>query len=47
MSKDLIDDRFGRFREIPLALGQTGHKVQGLCLSYSSSKTARPPALYC
>lgn len=35
MSKDLLDDRFGRFREIPLALGQMGHKVQGLCLSYA------------
>jgi len=35
MSKDLIDDRYGRFREIPLALGQMGHKVQGLCLSYT------------
>jgi len=35
MSKDLLNDRFGRFREIPLALGQMGHKVQGLCLSYA------------
>jgi teichuronic acid biosynthesis glycosyltransferase TuaC len=34
MSKDLLDDRFGRFREIPLALGQRGHDVRGLCLSY-------------
>ena len=34
MSKDLIDDRFGRFREIPLALTRLGHKVTGLCLSY-------------
>jgi glycosyltransferase involved in cell wall biosynthesis len=34
MNKDLIDDRFGRFREIPLALSQSGHKVNGLCLSY-------------
>jgi glycosyltransferase involved in cell wall biosynthesis len=34
MNKDLIDDRFGRFREIPLALAQKGHRVQGLCLSY-------------
>jgi glycosyltransferase involved in cell wall biosynthesis len=33
--KDLLDDRYGRFREIPLALGQKGHKVQGLCLSYA------------
>jgi glycosyltransferase involved in cell wall biosynthesis len=35
MNKDLLDDRFGRFREIPLALGQKGHKVQGICLSYA------------
>ena len=34
MYKDLIDDRFGRFREIPLALAQMGHQVKGLCLSY-------------
>lgn len=34
MHKDLIDDRFGRFREIPLALAQKGHTVRGLCLSY-------------
>jgi glycosyltransferase involved in cell wall biosynthesis len=34
MTKDLIDDRFGRFREIPLSLAQKGHSVQGLCLSY-------------
>jgi glycosyltransferase involved in cell wall biosynthesis len=35
MNKDLIDDRFGRFREIPLALAQRGHSVRGLCLSYA------------
>ncbi|MBW1821741.1 MAG: glycosyltransferase family 4 protein [Deltaproteobacteria bacterium] len=35
MNKDLLDDRYGRFREIPLALGQKGHKVLGLCLSYA------------
>jgi glycosyltransferase involved in cell wall biosynthesis len=35
MNKDLIDDRFGRFREIPLALSQMGHQVTGLCLSYA------------
>ncbi len=35
MNKDLLDDRYGRFREIPLALGQKGHKVQGICLSYA------------
>ena len=35
MRKDLIDDRFGRFREIPLELAKKGHRVQGLCLSYA------------
>jgi glycosyltransferase involved in cell wall biosynthesis len=35
MRKDLIDDRFGRFREIPLNLSRSGHKVMGLCLSYA------------
>ena len=35
MGNDLLDDRFGRFREIPLALGKKGFKVQGLCLSYA------------
>jgi len=34
MNKDLIDDQFGRFREIPLALARLGHEVTGLCLSY-------------
>jgi glycosyltransferase involved in cell wall biosynthesis len=34
MNKDLLDDRFGRFREIPLELARKGHRVTGLCLSY-------------
>ena len=34
MGKDLIDDRFGRFRELPLELARLGHTVQGLALSY-------------
>jgi glycosyltransferase involved in cell wall biosynthesis len=34
MGKDLIDDRFGRFRELPLELARLGHEVQGLSLSY-------------
>jgi glycosyltransferase involved in cell wall biosynthesis len=38
MNKDLIDDRFGRFREIPLALALMGQKVTGLCLSYAQRK---------
>jgi len=31
---DLIDDRFGRLRELPLALAVAGHDVTGVCLSY-------------
>ena len=34
MGKDLIDDRFGRFRELPLELARLGHNVRGLALSY-------------
>jgi teichuronic acid biosynthesis glycosyltransferase TuaC len=34
MGKDLLDDRFGRFREIPLELAQLGHEVAGLTFSY-------------
>lgn len=33
-SKDLLDDRYGRIREIPLALAARGHQVFGICLSY-------------
>ena len=34
MNKDLVDDRFGRFREVPLELARMGHRITGLCLSY-------------
>ncbi len=34
MNRDLIDDRYGRFRELPLALAKAGHDVVGLCMSY-------------
>ncbi|MBM9538340.1 glycosyltransferase [Desulfobulbus alkaliphilus] len=34
MSQDLLDDRYGRFRELPLALVSIGHEVTGICLSY-------------
>src|SRR5215468_7773991 len=34
MNKDLLDDRFGRFRELPLALARLGHEVHGISLSY-------------
>ena len=33
-NKDLVDDRYGRLREIPLALAEAGHTVYGICLSY-------------
>jgi len=35
-NKDLLDDRFGRLREIPLELGHKGFDVSGLCLSYDA-----------
>lgn len=34
MGKDLLDDAYGRFQEIPLALARAGHEVHGLCASY-------------
>ena len=34
MGKDLIDDRFGRFRELPLESARLGHELRGLCLNY-------------
>jgi teichuronic acid biosynthesis glycosyltransferase TuaC len=34
MGKDLLDDRFGRFRELPLELARLGHEVRGISLSY-------------
>ena len=33
---DLLNDRFGRLRELPLALARLGHYVAGICLSYHS-----------
>ncbi len=34
MGKDLLDDRFGRFWELPLELARRGHEIQGISLSY-------------
>ena len=34
MGKDLLDDRFGRFRELPLGLAELGHEVLGIACSY-------------
>ena len=34
MGMDLLDDRFGRFRELPLGLARWGHDVAGVALSY-------------
>ena len=36
MAKDLIEDQFGRFWELPFELARLGHKVTGLTLSYRS-----------
>jgi glycosyltransferase involved in cell wall biosynthesis len=34
LGRDLIDDRYGRFRELPLELARLGHRVEGVWLSY-------------
>jgi glycosyltransferase involved in cell wall biosynthesis len=34
MGMDLLDNRFGRFRELPLELARLGHEVNGLAISY-------------
>ncbi|MFH1360093.1 MAG: glycosyltransferase [Candidatus Omnitrophota bacterium] len=36
--KDILDDRFGRLRELPLGLAKCGHNVLGVCLSYVKKK---------
>lgn len=36
MGRDLIDERYGRFWELPQALADLGHAVQGVSLSYRS-----------
>lgn len=38
-NQDLVDDRFGRIREIPLHLARSGYSVRGLCLSYRRRKS--------
>lgn len=34
MGKDLVDDAYGRFHELPLGLAALGHEVEGVCASY-------------
>jgi glycosyltransferase involved in cell wall biosynthesis len=34
MGHDLLDERYGRFRELPLGLARQGAQVRGLCVSY-------------
>jgi teichuronic acid biosynthesis glycosyltransferase TuaC len=52
MGKDLLEDRFGRFWELPLELARRGHDVRGIALSYRTrsegkfaSADAKPGAL--
>jgi teichuronic acid biosynthesis glycosyltransferase TuaC len=47
--KDLLDDRFGRIRELSLQLGLRGFRVNGVCLSYqkkSEGKTLDGPVIW-
>jgi glycosyltransferase involved in cell wall biosynthesis len=41
MAKDLLDDRFGRYRELPLELARLRHEVRGICLSYRARTAGR------
>ena len=41
-NKDLLDDRYGRIREIPLHLARKGHRISGICLSYRQ----KPEGMY-
>jgi glycosyltransferase involved in cell wall biosynthesis len=41
MGKDLLDDHFGRFRELPLELARLGHDVRGLCFSYHAKSEGK------
>ncbi len=34
MGKDLLDDAYGRFYELPFELAELGHEVRGVCASY-------------
>lgn len=34
MSRDLLDERYGRFRELPIGLAARGIEVRGICTSY-------------
>jgi glycosyltransferase involved in cell wall biosynthesis len=43
MGKDLLDDHFGRFWELPLELARRGHEVQGIALSYRTRVTGSFP----
>lgn len=38
MGKDLLDDRYGRFYELPEQLAARGHTVMGCCLAYHRRK---------
>lgn len=38
MGKDLLDDAYGRFYELPLELAERAHEVRGLCASYRSRR---------
>ena len=46
MGKDLLDDRFGRFWELPLELARRGHEIRGISLSYrKKSEGSSTPSL--
>lgn len=43
MNKDVIGDRYGRFRELPLELARLGHEVNAMAFSYRDRATGHFP----
>ena len=43
MGKDLLDDRYGRFYELPEQFAAHGHAVTGCCLAYHNREGAAEP----
>jgi glycosyltransferase involved in cell wall biosynthesis len=41
MSRDLLDERYGRFRELPMGMAALGMEVRGVCTSYRRQAEVR------
>lgn len=46
MGKDLLNNKFGRFWELPQELAKLGHIVQGVCLNYQNQNSQANKIFY-